>query len=551
MAHQRTYAKYLAAVFCLLFCSALFAGVASNAGPISGGAGLPAGFFKQPYSVVLQSSFGTPPYTYALVSGGLPPGLTLSGTGAVTGSPGDTGTFNFVVKATDSSKSRISRMFAYSLSVTIGLDTYGGLTALRSQNLATGYFRMEKQKGWWTLVSPSGNDFYLRSVFNANEGFIEPAVLKSRYNNNMDVWATHRGERILSWGFNTLGEYTGYRGLPVGTWGGKDGNSVKLPFILLFTTSSDLLYHPTDLGVSEPIKDIIKGIPASTYNDYRGILLDFFDPKWAQGYAGEVAQQKKAITGGFATVPWIVGITTEDADYFWALKGTGDDPYAQYPHPTWLIAVTNFQQNGYCDKKLYSKYAWVSYLQNKYVTISALNTAWGSSYTDFGDQGGYGTGTGVLDEDGRHTRWMSRDPYMLTGETAAMKADMDAFLYQFVYQMESVAVKAIRSYDKNHLIFGPSALGGIGDTGVRTPVLKALADAGLDVLSVGYDPLHPQNVSTSRAVYELTGKPILTWYGVTANCDSYWYGSCSGHHGPDYPTQEVRGQHYASDQSVL
>ena len=36
MAHQRAHAKYLAALFGLLFCSALFVGVASNAGPITG-----------------------------------------------------------------------------------------------------------------------------------------------------------------------------------------------------------------------------------------------------------------------------------------------------------------------------------------------------------------------------------------------------------------------------------------------------------------------------------------------------------------------------------
>ena len=528
---------------------------AAGAGPGTTGnnppAGLPDGYFKQVYSITLQSSFGTPPYSYALLSGGLPPGVNMNGAGVVSGKPVDTGAYEFQVQVTDSGKPKLRRNVAYRMNVGIGIDMYGGFTALPSPKHPSGFFHMEKQAGRWTMVSPLGNAFYVRSVFNANEGFIEAGVLKDRYNNDMELWAAHRGQRMLSWGFNALGEYTAYRGLPVGTWGGKSGNAVKLPFILLFTVSSDLLYHPKDLGVAEPIKDIMKGIPTSTYNDYRGILLDFFDPKWQQGYVGEVAQQNKAITGGFAGVPWIIGITTEDADYLWALKGTGNNPNSPYPHPAWLVAVANFQQSGYQDTQVYSKYAWVSYLQSKYTGIAALNAAWGSTYTSFGDQGGYGTGTGVLDEDGRHTKWMGKDPYMLTGETSALKADMDAFLYQYVYQMESAAVKAIRSSDSNHLIFGPSALGGVGDTGVRPQVLKALADAGLDVLAIGYDPLNPQNVSTATGAYDMTGKPVLVWYGVTANKDSYWYKYSGNYHGPDYATQEVRGQHYASDQTVL
>lgn len=561
MAYQGTYKKYFVLVLCLLACSFSFAGTTpngsqatvTNLGGIPGGppAIIPAGFFKEAYTTTLQSSFGTPPYTYSLVLGGLPPGVTLNSAGKISGKAGDTGTFSFQIKATDSSKTKVSRTTQYALKVSMGLDIYGGMTAVRSANRSTGFFRMEKQSGRWTFVSPLGSDFYLRSVYNATEGFIEPGIMKSRYNNDTDLWATHRGERLLSWNFNTLGEYTSMRGLPVGTWGGKNGNPVKLPFIMLLNTSSDLLNHPGDLKVAEPIKDIIKGIPTSTYHDYRGILIDVFDPKWQQGYQGEVELNKQAITGGFASVPWIVGITTEDGDYFWALKGTGDNPFAPYPHPSWLIAVTNFQQSGYHDQKLYSKYAWVSYLQSKYVTIGALNAAWGSSYTTFGDQGGYGVGSGVLDEDGRHSQWISKDPYMLTGARAALKADMDAFLYQYAYQMESTAVKAIRSYDKYHLIFGLSALGGIGAAGVRPQVLKALADAGVDVFAFSYDPLSPQNVSTVTAAYDLTGKPAILWYGISANSDSYFHDKLLTGHAADYPTQEIRAQRYATDQAVI
>ena len=50
----------------------------------------------------LSAAGGTPPYTWAITAGSLPGGLTLAGTGAITGTPNAAGTFNFSVKVTDS-----------------------------------------------------------------------------------------------------------------------------------------------------------------------------------------------------------------------------------------------------------------------------------------------------------------------------------------------------------------------------------------------------------------------------------------------------------------
>lgn len=56
----------------------------------------------------VSALYGTPPYTFAVSSGALPPGVTLSPNGVFTGSPSSSGNYVFTVSATDSSNPRIS-----------------------------------------------------------------------------------------------------------------------------------------------------------------------------------------------------------------------------------------------------------------------------------------------------------------------------------------------------------------------------------------------------------------------------------------------------------
>jgi Domain of unknown function (DUF4082)/Bacterial Ig-like domain len=65
---------------------------------------LPAGIASVAYSATLAGSGGTTPYSWSIASGSLPTGLTLNAnTGAISGTPAASGTFNFVVQASDSS----------------------------------------------------------------------------------------------------------------------------------------------------------------------------------------------------------------------------------------------------------------------------------------------------------------------------------------------------------------------------------------------------------------------------------------------------------------
>jgi hypothetical protein len=63
------------------------------------------------YSAQLEATGGTPPYTWSVVTGTLPPGLTLTAAGTVTGTPSNVGSQDFVIRVTDSTTASTTRSF--------------------------------------------------------------------------------------------------------------------------------------------------------------------------------------------------------------------------------------------------------------------------------------------------------------------------------------------------------------------------------------------------------------------------------------------------------
>ncbi len=429
-------------------------------------------------------------------------------------------------------------------------DPYGGAPVHLQKG--TGYFTIAKVGNRWTLVTPDGNAFWMRGVQHASESFLEPGVLQQKYG-NVNMWATQRNRRLLSWGFNVLGEYHEGRGLPVGMYGSAAGNPVKLPFIVFPNVLLQAYNTPERFGLHDSIKNIVAGTSPKYYNAWRGRMVDVYDPHLPQVYRAAVAQQDKAYTGGFEGQSWAIGITPDDMDVLFLLKGGPNGKVNRYSQPVFLIAIAKFsytseenpQKRDFQDPKLYSKYAWVAFLKKKYGTIQALNSAWGSDYTTFDDDGGYGDGKGLLDEDGRHTAWIGTDFFGLTDTKPAVKADMDAFLYEFARHYAETAVNSIHELDHHHLIFCPNALNSWGAR-AREPVLRGLADGGFDALFVSFDAVRP-DLTGDNETYDITGKPAIIWYGVIANRDSGMHGLQPIYGAPDFPTQQERGEAYARE----
>ena len=533
--------------------------------------------FMEPYSYALQSSFGQPPYSYQLVSGSLPSGLTMNGSGNIAGTATAVGQFPFQVLVTDSSQPPQQQSSNYTLNVVIGLDTYSGLTAAPVPGCTpTGYFQILKVKGRWVYADPNCNSFYQFSVYDASPEFILQGVFQSRYGNDESKWAKHSLQREVAYGFNTNDIFYSDYMLPVATSNTGQGASIKVPFLLHFSTMNDASYDPTLLGLPEPVKDMCIGQDSNGFKNYCLYTLDIMDPNWTVANQAELGLQISDFVGGFNTIPWIPAISLGDSDQVFMFKGNGVR-FPNYPHPAMVVATSAFNYslppvNGNWQRPiLYGKAGWTcnavandptnfppgqSYLEKKYGTIAALNQSWGTGnfYTSFCDAGGFGAGTGVLDEDGRHTAWFGNPPdyYNQLGVNSNLKADLDTYLYTMAYQVYYPQVSVVRGYDTNHLLMC-GVHGGVGEGGMRPVIAQAFHDAGCQVLVLGWNSEYNQYaLAANQAIYDQIGLPVTLFYQVTAQADSdYSNYPTNGAFDADYPTQQIRGQHYNSDNPAI
>ncbi len=320
------------------------------------------------------------------------------------------------------------------------LDRYGGSPRLRCTN-KTGHFILTKiGKRWW-FCDPAGNAFISMSVSNVLpnrnptfdcQGSNTFLNYITKYGDATYNWGWQTLKRVTSWGFNSIGQDSGpnvlaSRTCPRCPWpGGRQ--PIPLPYLSESKPAENASINRNGF-LSEPIKDEISGTNAN-YSTWRGgALYDVFDPKLD-------AWWKKALAGNsqIRDDPYILGVLTDDSDYFWG-AGAGPDFATGHTNANiaWVTLITSpvqtyTQSTPFGSKKFlyqitqnYTKtlatnptipcsfanpstakpcslrdYLWQKYTNSGALTntqgIAALNTAWGSNYTSFDSVGTQVTG---------------------------------------------------------------------------------------------------------------------------------------------------------------
>jgi hypothetical protein len=115
----------------------------------------------QSYSQSLVATGGFSPYTWALISGALPTGLSISPTGVISGTPEAAGASTFSLKVTDTAGGSATQTFSISVISVSALSRFGALS-----HIAAG--------GWWdttiTVINTSTVPAAISVVFRSDNG---------------------------------------------------------------------------------------------------------------------------------------------------------------------------------------------------------------------------------------------------------------------------------------------------------------------------------------------------------------------------------------------
>ena len=151
-------------------------------------ASLPAGAQGSPYSATLTASGGTSPYTWTVATGSLPPGVTLSSAGALSGTPTSPGTFaaSFQVKDSAASPQTAS---SSSMNMVIATESSCTLYASASgndSNSGTSASSPKTFQGAANATQPGSIVCLLAGTYNLSSSFVPPT------NGNASAWIVYK-----------------------------------------------------------------------------------------------------------------------------------------------------------------------------------------------------------------------------------------------------------------------------------------------------------------------------------------------------------------------
>ncbi len=166
---------------------------------VVGGISLPPAVAGAPYRHALQAAGGSSPYSWNIASGSLPPGLTLSSAGVITGTPTASGNAaGIVFQVTDGTNATATA----NASITV---TAANKVARPSYNTGNGFFVLNGQ-----LYDPNGNLFRIRGVnrthydSNSSQGILRAQPNTVRYT----MWQINTAPTTPNAGTYENGAYT-------------------------------------------------------------------------------------------------------------------------------------------------------------------------------------------------------------------------------------------------------------------------------------------------------------------------------------------------------
>lgn len=319
--------------------------------------------------------------------------------------------------------------------------------------LLAGFFRIQNIKGRWVMLDPLDHPFLPMGPCtlhtNAN-GYMPGNFVKKKYGDDDKWWsATIRRLRSLGW--------TASMGYGYANWPDDHGSRrPMLPYFRVVRAAEVEGMRPIRNGrgwLESPLKNILDGIHGRS-------LLDVFDPSLAKAY-GLGIQHGWGPGAQMANDPWAIGYITEESDAVFGLLRPGF-------HLGWCaLACKPTQERSardggfeYKDTKVYTKRALAGWLRDTYGTIEKLNAAWDSKYTSFGSDGGWGQGSGLLDEDGKLGKaWMGKpiqgyDLHAWEGANSNCKNDLLKFQSMIVEKFYQTEVQGLKAHSPNHLVMG-------------------------------------------------------------------------------------------------
>jgi hypothetical protein len=370
------------------------------------------------------------------------------------------------------------------------------------------------------------------------------------------AWAAAQNTRLKTWGFNAAGMYSyAYENTPNFPAGG-------VPYAPTFQISGnavrdDYPYHCKNINHN------YNGMACSGafYQPYGGGQVDAFDASCDAGLGVSAAFTSEVTTaiGGINSY----GPSLSNAILI--IPEEGDDPYGinnqSHEDFGYILAASNpnmpasyAQGYNYTDQTLYAKLALRDFLAAEYGTVAALNKAWGTTYTTFdtsdpdGDAGiangaynSYGSGSGLLDENGSHLLASGQNCSHVTGTDVwwptsypAIGTDLHNFVALFSSTYAQKLISAWSQLTPRPPIFLPLYN---GPSYVYSAIAPSLSNG--DGFWVSPSELTSE---VERIIAAAPGTPIIIGDYSSANPDSPMSSDpCTSQPSECYATQDTRG----------